>query len=513
MTGKLRVATLGIHHETNTFASNKTTLAEFNRSGLQTYAVQRGQQYADMHGQAQTSMAGYMQGAIQHGFELVPLLFAATDPAGTISSEAFETLGGEAVEMLLDQGPFDGVLLNQMGAAVSEEYPDMDGELARRVREIVGNVPVVMTLDLHANVSQQMADQTDALVVYKTNPHIDAVPRALDACELLVRMVTENWRPAKWLEQPPMVIGIFQHDTRDIPMKVVIDDLETVLARPGVVGGSVAQGYPWSDVYENGLACYVLHEDSEEAAKDGARWIAERAWANRAALHSPAGPTPAEAVEYALEKSRNRSSSTERKGPVVLLDVGDNIGAGSAGDSTFLLAEAVKQGAKSWLQTVRDSEAIVVCLEAGIGSTVTLEIGGKTDSLHGDRVRMTGRITRISDGRFEDAGPVHAGWRFFDAGTTVVLETEEGPTVALVTTRVGNMSREQFYSLGYRPEEFDIVVAKGVVSPRPAYQPIASEMISVNTPGTTSGDMSTFEYMHVRKSLYPLDRDAKYGLL
>ncbi|MQG29210.1 MAG: M81 family metallopeptidase, partial [SAR202 cluster bacterium] len=317
----------------------------------------------------------------------------------------------------------------------------------------------------------------------------------------------------KWLEQPPMVIGIFQHDTRDIPMKVVIDDLETVLARPGVVGGSVAQGYPWSDVYENGLACYVLHEDSEEAAKDGARWIAERAWANRAALHSPAGPTPAEAVEYALEKSRNRSSSTERKGPVVLLDVGDNIGAGSAGDSTFLLAEAVKQGAKSWLQTVRDSEAIVVCLEAGIGSTVTLEIGGKTDSLHGDRVRMTGRITRISDGRFEDTGPVHAGWRFFDAGTTVVLETEEGPTVALVTTRVGNMSREQFYSLGYRPEEFDIVVAKGVVSPRPAYQPIASEMISVNTPGTTSGDMSTFEYMHVRKSLYPLERDAKYGLL
>ena len=364
MTGKLRVATLGIHHETNTFASNKTTLAEFNRSGLQTYAVQRGQQYADMHGQAQTSMAGYMQGAIQHGFELVPLLFAATDPAGTISSEAFETLGGEAVEMLLDQGPFDGVLLNQMGAAVSEEYPDMDGELARRVREIVGNVPVVMTLDLHANVSQQMVDQTDALVVYKTNPHIDAVPRALDACELLVRMATENWRPAKWLEQPPMVIGIFQHDTRDIPMKVVIDDLETVLARPGVVGGSVAQGYPLSDVYENGLACYVLHEDSEEAAKDGARWIAERAWANRAALHSPAGPTPAEAVEYALEKSRNRSSSTERKGPVVLLDVGDNIGAGSAGDSTFLLAEAVKQGAKSWLQTVRDSEAIVVCLEA-----------------------------------------------------------------------------------------------------------------------------------------------------
>ena len=194
----------------------------------------------------------------------------------------------------------------------------------------------------------------------------------------------------------------------------------------------------------------------------------------------------------------------------MLLDVGDNIGAGSSGDSTFLLAEALKQGAKSWLQTIRDPEAIEACLTAGIGKTITVKVGGKTDSMHGKPVQLTGRITRISDGRFEDAGIVHAGWRFFDGGTTVVIESDEGPTVALVTTRVGNMSREQFYSLGYRPENFDIVIAKGVVSPRPAYQPIANEMITVNTPGATSGDMSTFQYNNVRKSLYPLDLNANY---
>ncbi|MEE8046288.1 MAG: M81 family metallopeptidase, partial [Dehalococcoidia bacterium] len=133
MTKRLRIATLGIHHETNTFASNKTTMADFKRSGLQTYAVQRGQQYYDMHEKSQTSMSGYIQASKKHGFGLVPLMFAATDPAGTISSEVFDTLGGEALEMLRDQGPFDGVLLNQMGAAVSEKYPDMDGEMARRV--------------------------------------------------------------------------------------------------------------------------------------------------------------------------------------------------------------------------------------------------------------------------------------------------------------------------------------------------------------------------------------------
>jgi microcystin degradation protein MlrC len=508
MSNKLRIATLGIHHETNTFANNPTTMDSFKVSGMQTYAVQRGQQYYDMHELSHTSMAGFIQASKRLDFELVPLIFAATDPGGTISKEVFDTLGGEALDMLSDQGPFDGVLLNQMGAAVSEEYPDMDGQLARRVREIVGpDVPVAMTLDLHANVSQQMADETDALVIYKTNPHTDAVPRAHDACDLIFRMARENWRPAKWIEMPPMVVGIFQHDTRDMPMKAVIDDLETVLAQPGIVGGSIGEGYPWSDVHENGLACYVLHESSIDEAKKAARWIADRAWANRKELYEPVGPTASEAVEYALKQATDKP---EDSGPVVLLDVGDNIGAGSSGDSTFLLAEAVTQGAASWLQTVRDTEAISACLEAGIGNKVTIEVGGKTDSLHGEPIRLTGRVTRISDGRFEDSGTVHAGWRFFDGGTTVVIETKEGPTVALVTTRVGNMSREQFYSLGYRPEDFDIVVAKGVVSPRPAYQPIASEMVTVNTPGATSADMSSFEFKRVRKSVYPLDMEATY---
>ena len=507
MSNKLRIATLGIHHETNTFASNKTTLDKFDRSGLQTYGIQRGQRYFDMHEKSETSMAGYIQGSREHKFELVPLLFAATDPAGTISTDTFETLGGEALKMLRDQGPFDGVLLNQMGAAVCDDYPDMDGEMSRRVRNVVGpSVPVVMTLDLHANISRQMSDQTDALVAYRTNPHTDAVPRALEACDLVVRMAEGTWRPSKWLESPPMVVGIFQHDTRDLPMKAIIEDLETVLGQSGIVGGSIGQGYQWSDVCENGLTCYVLHENSVEVARKSARWISERAWSNREALYSPRGPSPAEAVDRAL------TATLKQNGPIVLLDVGDNIGAGSSGDSTFLLAEALRKNANSWLQTVRDPKAVSQCVKSGIGSTVSLDVGGKTDSLHGEPVRLTGRITRISDGRFEDSGTVHAGWRFFDAGTTVVLVTEEGPTVVLVTTRVGNMSREQFYSLGLRPEDFDIVVAKGVVSPRPAYQPIASEMITVNTPGATSADMSLFDYTHVRKSLYPLDLNAKYPI-
>lgn len=500
----MRIATLGIHHETNTFASNPTTLEVFQRSGLQTYGVQRGSEYIEMQRNARTSLAGFLQAADEVGFELVPLIFAATDPAGTITSEAFESLAGEALQMLRDQGPFDGVLLNQMGAAVSEQFPDMDGELARRVRTVVGpDVPVAMTLDLHANISQQMAEQTDALVVYRTNPHVDSVPRALDAARLVHEMVSSGERPYKWLEQPPMVIGIFQHDTREMPMKAVIDDLDAVLARPGIASASVGQGYPWADVHENGLAIYVLHRDSLDEARDAAVWIAERAWSHRHELNVPKGPGPVESVDEALR-------TPQGDGPVVLLDVGDNIGAGSSGDSTFLLAEAMKHGIDSWLQTIRDPEAAAACFEAGVGGKIELEVGGKSDSLHGRPLRISGVVANLSDGRFEDSGTVHAGWRYFDGGPTAAVQTDAGPTVVLVSTRVGNMSREQFYSIGYRPEEFNIVVAKGVVSPRPAYQPIARKMISVNSPGATSGDMSHFKFKRIRRPIFPLDPAARY---
>jgi microcystin degradation protein MlrC len=504
----MRIATLGIHHETNTFSARPVTLETFQSSGLQTYGVQRGQQCIEMHSGASTSLSGYIRGAEQLGFELVPLIFAATDPAGTISVDAFESLSSEGIAMLREQGPFDGVLLNQMGAAVSEAHRDLDGEFARRVREAVGpGVPIVMTLDLHANVSHMMAEQTDGIVIYRTNPHMDAVERALDACELVTRMARENWRPAKWLEMPPMVIGIFQHDTSDEPMRSVIRSLENVLEQPGIVSASVGQGYPWGDVQELGFAAYALHEDSSEQARVAAQSIALAAWNLRSELYRPDGPDPAEAVRIALEESLSRAPGS---GPIVLLDVGDNIGAGSSGDSTFLLAQALEQGAKSWLQTIRDTEAVAECVKAGVGSHVELTVGGKTDSLHGEPVRVTGRVRVISDGRFEDSGGVHAGWRYFDGGTTVGLETDAGPTVVLVSTRVGNMSREQFYSIGYRPENFDIVVAKGVVSPRPAYGSIASRMISVNTPGATSGDMSTFDYQHRRRPLFPVEQDAVY---
>jgi microcystin degradation protein MlrC len=284
-------------------------------------------------------------------------------------------------------------------------------------------------------------------------------------------------------------------------MRHLIADVEEAARRPGILHASMAQGYPWADVAEMGASFYALADGNPDAARAAARWMAERAWSRRAELAEAPALTPREALEHAMRAPR---------GPILLLDVGDNVGAGSAGDSTLILAEAQQLGARDLLETVRDPEAVQACVAAGVGTSVTLQLGGKTDALHGPPVMVTGYIRLISDGKFEEREPIHGGFRYFNNGTSVVLHTEDGHTLLLVSTRYLNTSRQQYYSVGIRPEDYRIVVGKGVVSPRPAYQPIATEMLLVNTAGASSAVLSTFDYRRRRRPLYPFEREAIY---
>jgi microcystin degradation protein MlrC len=249
-----------------------------------------------------------------------------------------------------------------------------------------------------------------------------------------------------------------------------------------------------------GMSFLAVHDGDASAASEAAKWLAERAWQRRAEF---VGDTPS--AEQAL-----RLAMTAPRGPVVLMDVGDNIGGGSPGDSTVLLAGAKRLGVRSFLQTLCDPEAVATCVSAGVGNTVSLLVGAKTDSMHGQPVHVSGRVRVISDGRFEEPTPTHGGFRHFDGGTTVVLDTTEEHTLVLTSRLVGNTSIQQMYATGVRPETYQVVVAKGVVSPRPAYQPIASQIVLVNTPGVTSSDLSQFEYRRRRRPLYPFEPDATY---
>ena len=490
----MRLALLGVIHETNTFSRVPATYDSFE--------ITRGDEIVRRYGESEVTAAGFLRAADSFDCQVVPLLHATTGPIGTITRDAFDRIVGEMLGLLNDNGPWDGVLLSQHGAAVSEDYPDVDGEVAARVRSLVGpDVPVGMTMDLHGNLTQKMIDNTTATVLYRSNPHLDASLRALECAEIIVRTIKREVRPAQALEMPPLVINIVKQFTGEEPMRSFIQDANEVISRPGMLSASVAEGYPYADVEQMGMGFLAISDGDPVAARDGARWMAERAWTRREELVADV-PSPEEAL---------RTAAAEDRGPVVLMDVGDNVGGGSSADSTVLLAEAKRLGIGDYLQTLYDPEAVSECVAAGAGSEVTLRVGGKTDDMHGSPVEVTGRVRLISDGKYEDPAPTHGGWRHYDDGTRVVLETTDDHTLVLTSRRTGNTTRQQMYSAGIRPEDKKIVVAKGVVSPRPAYEPIAARIILVNTPGVTTSDLSFFEYRRRRRPLYPFETDAVYG--
>jgi len=489
----MRLALLGVAHETNTFSRVPADYDSFR--------IFRGDEIVREYRESHSTNAGYLEAAERFGCEVAPLVYATAGPIGTITADAFDRIVGEMLRLLKDQGPWDGVLLSQHGAAVSDDYPDVDGEVAARVRALIGpDVPVGMTLDLHGNLTQKMIENTTATVLYRTNPHLDPRPRAVECAEIIVRTIRGEVRPVQALEMPPLVVNIVKQFTGEQPMLGVMNDLDEVLARPGMLSGSVAEGYPYSDVEEMGMGFLAVSDGDAGAARDAARWMAQRAWANREQFVGDT-PSPEEALKMAAAAA---------KGPVVLMDVGDNIGGGSSADSTVLLAEAKRLGIGDYLQTLYDPEAVIACVAAGVGADLTLKVGGKTDDLHGSPVEVTGCVRLISDGKYEETTPVHGGFRFFDDGTRVVLETTDDHTLLLTSRRSGNTTRQQMYSAGIRPEDKRVVVAKGVVSPRPAYEPIAAQIILVNTPGVTTSDLSFFEYRRRRRPLYPFEPDATF---
>ena len=498
----MRIAALGFHHETNTFQSVKTDYDSFAN-----FEFLRGSQIADRHATSKFTLAGYFKSAQMFEFDLVPLLFAFTGPTGTIAKDAFDRIADEMIDLLKQNGPWDGVLLAQHGAAVTEEYPDMDGEISRRVREVVGpDTPVVMTLDLHCNITQAQVANTDAIVVFRTNPHLDAVERAVEASEILVKTIRGEVRPVQHLVQVPMMINIVKQPTSFGPMKEIMDEVHEVLETPGVLSASCGQGFPYADVEQMGISFLVVTDGDAGLAQKQAKWLAHQAWNRRAELQNDAP-----SVEEAVSRAMNAPSDGK---PTAIMDVGDNVGGGGTADSTHLLAEAIRQGLngeKSLLLTLFDPSAVQTCISAGVGSTITLRVGAGTDQLHGEPIELTANVRAITDGKFEEPKPTHGGIRFFDYGPSVALDTEDGHTIVLHTVRgIGNMSREQYYSIGIFPEQYRVIICKGTVSPRAAYEPISREIIMANSPGVTSANMSSFSYQNRRTQLYPFEPETKF---
>ncbi len=485
----MRIGIAGFLHESNTFLPAATALEDF-----QSTSWTEGPPLLERWSGALHELGGLVDGCAENGLTAVPLLATYAVPSGTIAASAYDAIAGRLTSLLREALPLDGVLLALHGATVAENFPDADGEITRRVREIVGpRVPVILTLDLHANVSREMIANTNAAVFYRSNPHLDQRQRGLEAASLMARTVRGEIRPVQALETPPWIIPIDRQYTDEDPARLLYQDAALALSRPGVLSTSVAMGFYYADVAEMGASFLAVTDGDPALARETARSMARRAWDRRHSFQIQL-VSPPDAVRQAAAADRT---------PVALFDVGDNVGGGSSANSTVLLEEIIRQRVPNCAVVLHDPAAVAACQADGVRREVRLNAGGGA-------VPITGRVRTLSDGLFVEHEVRHGGWGRNDQGITAVVETADDTTIVLTTRRMAPMSLQQLLSLGIPVERKRAIVVKGVVAPRAAYAPVCPRIILADTPGETAGNPAHFTYRRRRIPMFPLEPEAEY---
>lgn len=492
----MRIGVVALLHESNTFVQRATTWADF-----QAQTLLEGEPIVEAFADAHHEVGGFLEGlraARESGedVELVPLLAARALPSGTVDAATWRRLMERLHARLDDAGRLDGVLAAPHGATVSEEHPDADGHWLGELRRRIGpRTPLVATIDPHANLSPTMVGACDALIAYRTNPHLDQRARGLEAARLLLRTVRGECRPRMCAEFPPLAINIERQLPAEPPLSRLYALADRQLAEQSrLLTNSIVLGFPYADVAELGSSVIAVADGDDELARRCARELAQSLWDMRLELRARLLD-----IDGALDECANL------EGRICLLDMGDNVGGGSAADGTWLAAALARRPLGPAFVCLYDPECVEAARRAGPGATLTLAMGGKSDTLHGPPWEAEVVVRSLHEGRFREPRPRHGGIVEFDQGLSAVVEAPAGITVLLTSRRMTPFSLEQLRSCGLDPAAFRVLVAKGVNAPVAAYAEVCSHFVRVNTPGSTCADMTKLTFHHRRRPLDPFE--------
>ncbi len=502
-----RVAAAQIAHETNAFSAVRTDFAAFQACGLA-----EGAAILDAARGTNSEFGGFIDGSAALGFDLLPLVAVWATPSGIVTRDAIERLESRYARGLrraLATAPLDGVLLALHGAMVTEVDDDGEGRLLALTRRIVGpDVPIVATLDLHANISAAMVRLADVLLGYDTYPHVDMAERAREACTVLDRLMRGEIRPTAALRKPPMLPTSQRMTTDRMPMRALLDHARRLETDPRVVDVTVAGGFPPADVVDAGLSIVVTTDDDPVLADRLADALAADAWARRDGF---LGGVTSFGEAAAIIRSL-ADGGVPGNGPLVLVDIGDNPWTGGPGDSAelvrFLLAERVAGAA---VALVKDPAVVRAAGAAGPGASLDVDLGAKTDRLHGSPLPVRAYVRLLGDGRYEHDGPMMTGLHV-DLGPTALLvcrppDDDAHPGVeVLVTTRAETpIDLNVFRAHGVEPTRRRVLGLKGKGHFRAAFEPIARRVVLVEGPGITGADLSRLAFTKIRRPIWPLD--------
>lgn len=493
------VLTAEFAHESNTFKKGFTVLDDFLS---ETYLP--GEAAIAERGEANTELAGFLDAAREANWQVTHVISAHAGPGARVARAAYDGIADQICEAAkANKDTLDGILLSLHGAMVTEFCEDGEGELLRRLRAVVGpQMPIAVSLDLHANCTPLMCDLADVLLSYKTYPHIDMRERGLQAGRILEGRMAGRIKPRTLRAHRPMLDEINGGRSDEGPMVPLYAKARAAEDEPGILAVSINAGFSDADIRDVGPTVTVTYDTLLPHAEGRARAIAEEIadgiWAARfTSVNSYLS------VEEAVKIARGFDASS---GPLVIADYSDNPGSGAYGDATNLLKAMLDHRLKNAaFGPMIDPTAAAFLHTHGLGDRVSLALGGKNDpDFGGGPLLVTGEIMHLSNGDMICDGPILGGLHH-SYGTTAVLRVD-GIDILVVSANSQMLDQQQFKAFGILPAEKSVVALKSMQHFRAAFEPIAGRVIVCDSGALSTPRYERRNYHNVPRPIFPLDR-------
>lgn len=493
-----RVAVGGFQHETNTFAPVRADFAAFERSGGWP-GLSRGEAMLKAVDGVHIPVSGALKTLRDAGAEVLPLCWSAATPSAHVTEDAFERISAmllEDIEAAAVTAPLDGIYLDLHGAMVCDHFEDGEGELLRRIRDLVGaDLPIAVSLDLHANLTEAMVRHADVLDIYRTYPHVDMGETGARTARHLLQLIAGGGKWAKAFRRTEFLVPLNFGCTDIDPPKTLYG--ETL---PGLLSGdrglnalALAMGFPLSDIAEVGPGL-VAYGDDAAAANRAADALIDAVNAREAQFGSRIW-TPEDAIHKSRDLLRRDGA-----GPVVLADTQDNPGGGGPGDTTGLLRALLQGGAGSVpggaaIGVLNDPESAEKAHRYPVGATVELDLGGKL--FPGDSpISGPFEVIALGNGKFTGTGPMWGGTRY-EMGASARLR-RDGVDVVVASKPQQAGDQSMFRHVGIEPSQVGILGLKSSVHFRADFAPLARDVLTVAAPGPVYADPASLAFRKVR---------------
>jgi microcystin degradation protein MlrC len=489
----MRLLIAMMKHETNTFSPVPTPLARFRPLyGEAAIRAYRG---------TGTGLGAYLDLAEQERAEILLPIAAGAPPSSPVDDTAYSHITDTICDSVA-RGGFDGIMLDLHGAMVTQSLEDGEGQFLKRLRAIDPNTPIAVSLDMHANLYDEIIANATVVTGYRTYPHIDTYETAKLAGEILLRAIRGEVKPVMAWGNEPMLPHVMRQGTDDHPNRELQHRCAAMSAE-GALAASLFTGFPHADITNAGLSAVVVTDGDRKLAEDLRDELLGRAWVEREAFVYKIDP-----LQQSVARAKAMPRSQSGEGPIVLLDHYDNCASGGTMDTTVVLAEIMRQGLEDVAAfAIYDPEAVGQAIAAGIGAEVSLSIGGKIKMpaipAESPPLTVTGTVKTISNGRYRNRGPMGQGVQM-DMGPAVVLDTG-AVEIVLISHHVEPSDLNCLLSLGIDPLQKRYVMLKSRIHWRAGLGPMAREVVECAGVGVCTSDYSQLRFNKVRRPIYPLD--------